>query len=171
MNSLEIVKCIQQDVKARRIFRGIFPHDWLLPTLEKLRFEQKPYVIVCNTHDSSKRGEHWSSIYVNKPAGIVEYFCSLGLPPPHPNIHNFLFQCSPSSKVIFNHRSIQHVSSIACGLYVLYYVMMKARGVSLRKLLSPFSSVYQWQNDRKVRNRVIHLLRKAGVYEPRQVKN
>ena len=49
--------------------------------------------------------------------------------------------------------------------------MMKARGVSLRKLLFPFSSVYQWQNDRKVRNRVIHLLRKAGVYEPRQVKN
>ena len=58
MNSLEIVKCIQQDVKARRIFRGIFPHDWLLPTLEKLRFEQKPYVIVCNTHDSSIIGAY-----------------------------------------------------------------------------------------------------------------
>ena len=169
MNSIEIVKCVQQDVKAKRIFKGIFPHDWLSTALEKLKYEQKPYVIVCNTQDSSRKGEHWISISVNKPAGIVEYFCSLGLPPPHQNIHNFLFQCLPSANVIFNHRSIQHVSSIACGLYVIYYVIMKARGASLRKLLTSFSSVHQWQNDRIVKNKISHLLQKARVYEPRQV--
>lgn len=124
-------------------------------------------MIFVNTKDSSSRGEHWISIFVDK-RGHVEYFCSFGLPPPHPNIHNFMFQISPAANVLSNHRSIQHVSSIACGLYVLYYAMMKARGFSLRKLLSPFSSIRQWDNDRIVKNKVMHLLRKAKVYEPRQ---
>ena len=25
MNTLELIKCIQQDVKAKRIFKGVFP--------------------------------------------------------------------------------------------------------------------------------------------------
>ena len=168
MNTMQLIKCIQQDVKARRIFKGVYPHDWLPLALEKIKQDRNPSLVFVNTSDSSGTGEHWVSLWVSK-TGHVEYFCSFGLPPPHPNIHNILFQCSPAAKVVYNHRSIQHVSSIACGLYVLYYAIMKARGYSMRQLLSPFSSVHQWQNDRIVRRKVIHLLRKARVYEPMRI--
>lgn len=161
MNTTEIIKCVLQDPKAKRIFKGVYPHDYLNEALKK-KPGLKPAIFIINTHSSRQRGEHWVAVYTDGRGG-AEYFDSFGLAPLHPNIKKFLFDCAPNGKIIHNHRSIQHVASNSCGLFVLHFTCMKGRGASLRRALSPFCSINLWRNDRIVLQQITPLLKRGGV--------
>lgn len=143
MNSKDISRVLGRDIHTRRVFRGVFPRD-RLPRQVNTR---RPSAFVINTDRSTGPGEHWVCVWFDG-LGQAEYFDSFGLPPVHPAIENFMLK--HSSAHVYNPRLLQDLTSSACGLYVLYYVLMKSRGASLFRTLRVFSPNRLWGNDRRV---------------------
>lgn len=146
MNTQQIQSMIMSDRCARRVFQGVYPRDKLPVHVSY------PSLFVINTDCSDGPGLHWVAVSFNR-FGYVEYFDSFGMPPLHVDIVQFLKR-NGHHPYTFNSRLLQDMTSSACGLYVVYYVLMKSRGQRLARILWPFSSRYQWTNDRKVRQLV-----------------
>ncbi|KAK7486122.1 hypothetical protein BaRGS_00022588 [Batillaria attramentaria] len=106
---------------------------------------QKPAAFVVNTDRASGPGDHWVAIYIDE-LGRGEYFDSYGLPPTQPELVRFL------NRHCWYHRHnpqiLQRVTSRVCGMYAVYYIMQKARGQTLWRLLAPFDPRYPWRNDK-----------------------
>lgn len=154
MNSKEINEIIRRDPRARRVFRGVFPRD-KLPFSTTINNNASAYII--NTGHSSGQGEHWVCVWFNGVNGQVEYFDSFGLPPTIVAIQNFITRNSVYP-LKYNQRLCQSLVSSACGLYVLFYVLMKSRGASLRRVQQSFHPYNLRGNDTRVRNLVMNLL-------------
>ena len=139
----QIVDKLEGDAYSKRVFRGVFPRD-VLASIDVDVYRSNAYVI--NTAKHNEAGEHWVVVWIN--GGHGEYFDSYGMDILHHDIENFLRKhCQHYN---YNKRTIQGVLSTTCGYYVIYYVMMKARGFSLDKLLYPFHPFKYYENDRKV---------------------
>ena len=151
MNNKEITRLLKADPQARRVFKGVFPRD-ILPTTN---ISHGAYVI--NTDRSSGPGEHWVCVWFDGVGG-VEYFDSFGLPPTLVAIQNFIKENS-FQQCKYNQRLFQNLVSSACGLYVIYYVLMKSRGSSLYRLQQPFHPYNTRGNDNTVRKLVRNLIR------------
>mgnify|MGYP006375650193 FL=1 len=143
MNSEQIALVLTSDVRTRRVFRGVFARD-RLPLHVNTR---QPNGFVINTDPSYRRGEHWVSVWFDGK-GRAEYFDSFGLPPLHPDIEFFIKRHSRSYRV--NERSLQDLTSAACGLYVIYFIYMKSRGATLNRTLAPFHPHRPRTNDQLV---------------------
>ena len=79
MNSFEIEKLLERDKR----FLGCFPHD-KLPSFPK----QFPRSLIINTDDSTRLGDHWVGVILNKDKCF--YFDSYGVPILDKNIIDFL---------------------------------------------------------------------------------
>ena len=79
MNSFEIEKLLERDMR----FLGCFPHD-KLPSFPK----QFPRSLIINTDDSTRLGDHWVGVILNKDKCF--YFDSYGVPILDKNIIDFL---------------------------------------------------------------------------------
>ena len=147
MNTREIGRVLMKDLCARRVFRGVFPRD-KLPHYVDIR---RPGAYIINTDHSSGPGEHWVVVWFDG-RGKAEYFDSFGLPPLHYEIESFLLRHSQT--YMYNKRLLQDLTSSACGLYAMYYVIMKSRGASLAKVVSAFHPHKLRTNDRTVSRRL-----------------
>ena len=143
MNGREITLVLTADPHASRYFRGVFPKDQL-----PRHISGKPACYVINTDSSRGPGEHWVAVWLHHD-GRSEYFDSFGLPPRHREIIDFLRRNSVTW-YHHNRRLLQNVTSSTCGLYVIYYICMKSRGWSMRRLLRPFHPHRQRANDELV---------------------
>ena len=156
MNNKEITSLLKSDPRARRVFKGVFPRDRLPDNNNNNNNDPAAYII--NTDRSSGPGEHWVCVWFE--GGAAEYFDSFGLPPTSAAIQNFIDRhISSAGRLKYNQRLCQSLVSSACGLYVLYYVLMKSRGASLLRTQQPFHPYNLRANDNKVRTLVAHLLR------------
>ena len=63
---MEIERFIRADTACRRVFQGVFSADTL---------PRRPRLLVCNTDESTKPGQHWIAIHVDTD-GRGEYFDS-----------------------------------------------------------------------------------------------
>ena len=147
MNTQQIYSMLMSDPYARRVFRGVYPRN-KLPA-----YVTYPSIFIINTDTSDKPGLHWVAVSFNS-FGYGEYFDSFGIPPLHSEILNFV-QRHSFHPYRYNSRFLQDMTSSTCGLYVIYYVLLKSRGCSLSRVVFPFSSRYQNVNDKKV----AHLVR------------
>ena len=130
MNTDEIVRLLQSYKSTRQIVRGVFACNRLPPDIIC------PSGYVCNTDPDFRPGEHWVAIYINHQ-GVGEYFDSFGLPPMQQDFIDFLnYNCSAWS---YNKRTVQHLTSSACGLFCVYFLLMRCNGVSMTDLLGVFS--------------------------------
>ena len=111
---------------------------------------------LINTDHSAGPGEHWVCVWCDG-RGHVEYFDSFGLPPVFASIQNFIDR-NRSGRFKYNKRLLQSLTSSACGLYVLYYVLMKSRGATLSRVQQMFRRNNLWGNDRRVRSLVFQLI-------------
>lgn len=159
MNTREIAAILGSDIHARRVFKGVYPRNKLPTHLSPRR----PSAFIINTDTASKRGEHWVAVWFDG-LGKAEYFDSFGLPPRHRDINHFIETHSIRSR--YNDRLLQDLTSSACGLYVLYFVMMKSRGASLHRLLAPFHAIDLRTNDRLVYRMVRHLRHRPTLSIP-----
>jgi len=66
MDTREIERFLEADSACRRVFQGVFSADTL---------PEQPRLLVCNTDESTKPGQHWIAIYVGVD-GCGEYFDS-----------------------------------------------------------------------------------------------
>lgn len=152
MNGGEIARILTRDKNAKRVFCGVYPRDRL-----PRRIPKRPAAYVINTDPHNKPGEHWLALFFDRRGG-VEYFDSYGFPPWHPEIKTFIAENSQKQAIV-NTRPIQALQSIACGLYAVYFIIMRSRRTLLRRALVPFHPHRLLVNDRIV----LKLLRSLGI--------
>ena len=155
MNNLEIRALLTRDPRTRRVFRGVFPRD-KLPQYEK---DVSAYII--NTDHSRGPGEHWVCVWFNGQGG-AEYFDSFGLPPTLDPVLRFI-ERNTTKRFTYNKRLLQNMLSSACGLYVMYYVLMKSRGARLSRVQQMFHPYHLRVNDNRVRSLVKNMLSRKSL--------
>lgn len=144
MNGREITQRLERHPTARRIFRGVYARDEL-PTRVNLHQRQ---AFIINTDKAGEPGQHWVAIYFPGHGKPAEYFDSFGLRPLYREIEDFIFK--HYTRCLYNQSSLQDVESAVCGLYCMYFVIRKSRGVRLENVLSIFDPRQPWINDRRV---------------------
>ena len=150
MNNQEIVALLTRDLRARRVFRGVFPRD-KLP-----QYVNGASAYIINTDHSRGPGKHWVCVWFDGQGG-AEYFESFGIPPTLEPILRFIKR-NITGRFSYNARLFQNLISSACGLYVMYYVLMKSRGARLSRVQQVFHPIRLRANDLRVRSLVKNLL-------------
>lgn len=86
--------------------------------------EQFPSVFIINQDDSFSPGSHWTVVYFPYIDSLVEYFDSLGNPPPSDKNH------------IYNATPLQSLLSSICGHYCLLFVYYRTKlGFSMKQFV------------------------------------
>ena len=150
MNNQEIVALLTRDLRARRVFRGVFLRD-KLP-----QYVNGACAYIINTDHSRGPGKHWVCVWFDGQGG-AEYFDSFGVPPTFEPILRFIRR-NISGRFSYNARLFQDLLSSACGLYVMYYVLMKSRGACLSRVQQVFHPLRLRANDIRVRSLVKNML-------------
>jgi len=133
MNTLEIRS------RARKFcgkqFLGVFARNTLPKSLP--RNLDRPIVLICNTHELSKPGEHWVSMYINPIDCTGEFFCSLGLPPLDTFVRFMNHFCY--NGWIRNSKQLQSAVSKFCGHYCIFYCAHKMLNLDMQTIINCFS--------------------------------
>ena len=130
MEAATIFNILSKHEYAGPIFSGVYARDVLFhlnPTF--------PSAFVINTATSKYLGEHWVAIYYDR-RGTAFFFYSLTLPVLHRDFKIFLRQTP--HRIIFNTRRLQSYQSSTCGHFCILFLLLCARGFSMRDILSIF---------------------------------
>jgi len=115
-----------------KCFIGTYPRD-LLPK----QICTKPCAVIINTDDSSKPGQHWVALYLNK--GKAEYFDSLAVTPIHSDIIKFLIR-NKIKKLVYNSNQLQSILSDMCGAYCVLFVKFICSNLNFCDVINYFSN-------------------------------
>ena len=138
MNGLEIEKTLTDVFAASRKysrnakFLGVFAKDRLPVTIPR----DCPCLLVANTDDHSKPGQHWVAMYIQSNNAYAEYFDSFG-EPPLPVFASYLLR--HAKRIKCNRKQIQSIASMYCGQYVVLYCAFRAIGYKVHKFASMFT--------------------------------
>jgi len=127
MNSDQI-NIILKRTLGRRHFRGVFASD-NIPAL----MGPYPHGLVVNTDKMGEKGRHWQAIWANSPTN-VEFFDSFG-DAPSGQIKKYLEGFS----VTKNKKRVQANYEISCGPFVIYYLIKKCTGLSMKEIVNALS--------------------------------
>lgn len=134
MNSQQIDSILRYNQYSKRYFKGVYAADQL-----PLIVDSYPAAFVVNTDPSHKPGTHWVSFYFNAN-GNGDFFDSYGKTPEFYNDEFKVFLDNNTGKWKYNKKQLQHISSVVCGQYVVYYLIMKCRpNVDGSKIMSVFT--------------------------------
>ena len=125
MNTREIERSLEADAVSRGVFQGVFSADTL---------PRQPRLLVCNTDESTKPGQHWIAIHVDTN-GRGEYFDSFGREPDehfesHTNKH--------CTRWTFNRKQLQRIISSFRGYYCCMFCMLGCRRVDMTYIINMF---------------------------------
>ena len=123
MNTLEILKVLEQDRYVSPLFHGVFPIDQLP------KCSNGAYVV--NTAKSNHPGEHWVAVYMS--GNTVDYFDSYGGKPS-----SRLKRWWGNRQCTYNPVPLQSPLTSACGQYCIYYLIHRCRGITLDEMLLDF---------------------------------
>lgn len=140
MDTIQLTKAMTQNRYTKKNFRGIFPSDRLPGKVKR------PALIIANTDEASKPGQHWVAFYMPK-RGPTEYFDSIGRPPLLKNFQKFILKNGTNYKT--NDQRLQGSFSTTCGNYCAVYLLHRAKKGSLKKFYQQFTNNYE-ENDRKI---------------------
>lgn len=127
MNTDEIERFLAADAACRSVFQGVYSADTL---------PDHPSLLVCNTDESTKPGQHWIAIHVDA-YGRGEYFDSFGRAPTKDFEAYMNKHCNIWT---FNKKQLQSVISSFCGYYCCMYVMLKCRRVDMTRIVAMFTT-------------------------------
>lgn len=122
----------------------------------------KPAAFIINTDPISLPGTHWVGLFYNN-VGEFTYFDSFGFGPRNSEILSFIRNNS-NRPFLYNTRVLQDVLSDTCGLYAIYFIMIKACGGSLERVLLPFQTTGRKQH---INDRIVKRLTHRWVYPAR----
>jgi len=118
MDRAELQRQIRRDPNMHAVTRGVFARD------ELPRTRLLPGAYVLNTHPAP--GVHWMLIYVDENGGKVELYDSLGYAPKHYGLDSLIDRSLPER--------LQSEDTLSCGLYVLYFLYWRSRGIHMDML-------------------------------------
>ena len=144
MNTLQLKHIIENDKYAKIYFCGVIPIDYL--PKEKLN---NTCSFIVNTDDSTKIGQHWIAIF-HPIFGNIEYFDPIGEKPSNKEIFEFINL--NEKNYIYNSQRIQYVNSHNCGLFCIFYLILKSRGLEMTDILRFFNKQYTQLNDIFIEN-------------------
>ena len=125
MNTLQILKVLEQDRYVKPLLSGVYAIDQLP------RCTFGAYVV--NTAPSKHPGKHWVAVYIS--AKGVDYFDSYG-GEPSPRLKRWWKNRSWT----YNPVPLQSPLTSVCGQYCIYYLLHRARGITLDEMLLDFCS-------------------------------
>ena len=130
MNSEEITRMLTKIFDASgkyskgAIFAGVFAKN-RLPTNFP---HDKPCLLVANTDDHRKPGEHWVAIFIEADRRYAEYFDSFGESP----LKEFEdYMSTYADRIVCNEKQIQSVASKFCGHYTIMFCAFRAIGCNV----------------------------------------
>jgi len=127
MNTKEIERFLDADPVCRRAFQGVFSADTLPP---------QPRLLVCNTDESTKPGQHWIAIHVDT-YGRGEYFDSFG---QAPNEHFEAYMNRHCRNWTFNRKQLQSIISSFCGYYCCMFCVLRCRRMDMTRMVKMFTT-------------------------------
>lgn len=143
MNTGQITEIIKKDSVTRRRFGGVYAVNQLPHSMNVY-----PCGYIANTDPSSKPGEHWVAFYFTTPER-GEFFDSYGHPPEFYNVKFLNFLNRNCKQWSFNNKGLQSALTAVCGEYCILYLMHRARGVSMSKIVNVFTE-NKLHNDQQV---------------------
>jgi hypothetical protein len=133
MNSYQLTLALLDDKYTKNYFVGVFARDEL-PIRVRI-----PSCFIINTHNRNQPGEHWLAIFLNKD-GSVEFFDSMGLPPSFYKLDKYLETIS-NNKIRYSTKRLQGFFSNYCGVYCLYFLYQRSRGVLFEDIINQFKDI------------------------------
>lgn len=156
MNSQQIRDILEGDIFVRRIpFVRVLARDQLPTQMERTR----PAAFIINTDPITLPGSHWVGLYYNG-VGEFTYFDSFGFGPLNSEIVYFI-ENNSNRPFLYKPCVLQDIPSDTCGLYAIYFIMIKARGGSLSRVLLPFQTSGRRQH---INDRIIIRLTHQWIY-------
>lgn len=125
MNTKEIQQFLKS--KCNGVFQGVFSADTL---------PDNPSLLVCNTDESNKPGQHWVAIHLDD-YGRGEYFDSFGRAP---NEHFKSYMNEHCRIWTFNNKQLQNIFSRYCGNYCCVYCVLRCRRISMTRIVNMFTN-------------------------------
>lgn len=151
MNTNQIKNVIQQDLTTRKKFAGVFAENRLPQQIDFY-----PCGFIVNSDPDSKPGRHWLALYFTSPEQ-GEFFDSFGRKPEFYSKKFVTFLNRNSKNWTHSQRELQSVTTAVCGEYCIFYLMHRARNVSMNSIVNLFSLNKQ-KNDQQVYEFVIRFL-------------
>lgn len=140
MNTIELMKAMGSNKTTKKNFKGVFPAD-KLP-----RKVKRPAMIISNTDESTKPGQHWIAFYF-PTKGKIEYFDSIGQLPV--SIHHLKFLQKHGKNFLFNEKRLQGYFSSVCGNYCAMFLLNRTKKKSYKNFIKQFSNNLD-KNDEEV---------------------
>jgi len=110
---------------------------------KKINKDESCVINIQNYFDGN--GSHWVSIFNDENHDDVQYFDSFGLKPSDVVLD---YMKTANKGIVYNSSQIQHIDSILCGYYCIYFIIERNRGRSMRDVLLDFrqnpSIVNEW---------------------------
>ena len=100
---------------------------------------QYPHGYIVNTRDSTQPGKHWVAFWFESP-GYGQFFDSFGKRPGYYRHEFTKFLKENTVNYEWNTKVLQHDDSKTCGLYVLFYILLKSKGITLQQIQQRFTS-------------------------------
>jgi hypothetical protein len=123
MDAAQLEKRIQKDEVMKNDVWGVFARNELPSHL-------LPGGYVVNSDDRGSPGQHWMAVYVTED-GMVEFMDSFGRKPQD---YKLDLNCTYYS------RAVQSANTGTCGLYVLYYLFWRCRGIPMHVIMSTLNN-------------------------------
>ena len=120
LNCFQINDILRSDQFTRLYYGGYFPVNGL----PKGRVPW-PSAFVSSTRPFPSINDNHAVVLYITPDGEGEYFNSLGSPPEHPQMVDFIRR--NTVRTIFNDTQIQGVKPV-CGHYAIYFLLQRCRG-------------------------------------------
>jgi len=139
MNSAQL-QCVLSNDRVSRHHATLVCASDQLPN----RVVTYPYGLILNTQESSRPGKHWVSIWIQSDQKS-EFFDSFGLGPSTYGFDTFLQRVS--KRYSYNGEVLQSANSDTCGLYALFYILLKVRDYQMSDILNYFSKDDTLMND------------------------
>ena len=114
MNREDLQRLIDKDAVTASVSWGVFARD------ELPKGTLLPGAYVVNSHNAP--GRHWFLLYVGDN---IELYDSLGKSPRHYNLN---MNC------VYSKDKIQSNDTVTCGLFVLYFLYWRSRGIPMKML-------------------------------------
>lgn len=125
MDGGQLRKILSRDQCLKVNFRGIFARDRVPRCL-------LPGFYIWNTGLFASAGEHWVAIYVTEDHN-VEFFDSFGKSPK-------FYGWDISQSINYNKKPLQSLDSDVCGMYCLFFLYFRCRGLNMDAILANFGS-------------------------------
>lgn len=124
MDAITLTRLAMADSRIKIGFGGVYAKD-------RLPYSKKHFrSFIVNTDLSTAPGEHWQAIFF-EPNGKASFFCSYGRPPCD-YVNKFIMRNSKCMS--YNRCQFQHWNSRTCGLFCLYFLWHKSRGLKINRL-------------------------------------